>query len=187
MSKKRIALATLSDNDEFLKAAAVRQEMDGLLNRLRSQALCKFCFAPEPGNAETRVQISETWYYRGTHRPLCGFCGKNAEMPATTHELQTATLCSLQRRVHKELAEAVETLSDQKTVPAIRLKELKAALKQLHVGQGRGRGVRSGDKKMSVHVLVGQLWRTISRVQLEPDLNECTELLHTALVLLNGA
>ena len=39
--KKRIELATSTANDDFLKPFAMRQMIDCLLNRLRSQALCK--------------------------------------------------------------------------------------------------------------------------------------------------
>ena len=173
-----------------MKECASRGDFDGANQLLRdikalqlslaTNDFCSFCLMPRPFSTQSRRATVETWYPTKDDKWLCACCHACPRRSETVAAWHIEMNKSLALRVQKEVSAAMVYMphfSENK------MAELRKAIRQLPVeALGSGKGVRwNRPWPMDQHVLVGQLWRSVARIQLDPELHMFTKVVYQTL------
>ena len=118
-----------------------------------------------------REPLNERWY--GTvARPICAYCNTGNANPilATDAEVRSQVLANLSHRVLKECTAAKTMIPS--SISARQQTSWHSSLRAQAGASRDRRQVRDRRHTVAKHNTVAQLWRTLSRIQLQPELAE---------------
>ena len=184
--QKRHEMDECVSRGDYLDAEGRRQQLKALEANLRNCEHCQLCAIEAPLGKPARDALSERWYGAVTH-PICAFCNTNDATPIPNPDatVRSLVLASLRHRVYKECASAEAMIPS--SIPKSQRKSWHARLR-VQAGATRGRRqVRLQTRgQMQKHIVVSHLWRTLSRIQLQPELAEQSRCVHELLCVLTS-
>ena len=136
----RASLHTLARAGDSEGAASKREEINTLVKHITALPVCMVCFIEAPSaHVRNNNLCLDSWRY-ACGKLCCRFCGAFATADGSEeHVVQIRE--SLRRRVGWQLGEALSHVP--KSCAPGRQAKLKAAIKQLNIRSGRGKGVRA--------------------------------------------
>ena len=167
----REAIASASiEKDDMLEAAKLKQQLEDELAQFMELPVCARCWieAPSPkSRGHLKALGLEVWRYKH-HLLTCGQCHSLAGTHDGSHQHFSDAEQSLRRRVHSELLAAQNNLPD--TCSDVMSKNLGAAVRELSLKVGQGRGKRKEKEAVTRGHLAAQIQRTLDQLRPEPNM-----------------
>ena len=176
MLSLRASLREFVEADEFVAAHDKRQEILALGAEIHALPVCPCCFVELP-SPSSRRHGAEVWRYQDGF-VVCSPCGAHALYDFGADHFQLAR-DSLRHRVRAEIEMAQKVITD--TCDAKISRGLQAALEDLQIVYGKGRGPKNSGKQIGRFWLAGQIYRTMERLSVEPDMRKERSALLLAL------
>ena len=146
-------------------------DLANLIGEILELPVCISCFVEVPSSRVRRAEFClEAWKYRN-HNMVCAYCGDN---PGAHDGSQTRihhAYQSLRRRVRTECELAFASVPNS-CPPALK-QALPKCINELGIKHGQGRGGRRKKDKIASHQwIVPQIYRTLDRLLVEPNMEK---------------